>query len=314
MTDFGSHMFAAYKLGATLYMPAIHPKVPDIVSGLAPSPASSIVLCLEDALREEDIEKGIRTLTELLKTRLGNIDSRPQVFIRPRSYDMACRLRAIDGITQIDGFVLPKARPETAPDWISLLSGTTLKLMPTLETPEFFDPARLIQFRDLLLSAGPDRIAAVRIGGNDLLGSMALRRVRGMTAYEGPLGWFLSMAASILIPAGIPVSAPVFDIIEDTETLRREVERDVQMGFVSKTAIHPAQVPIIEGALSVSEEDLRAARAILDRDASAVFQIGGVMCEPATHAAWARRTLARAERFGCHSYGQARYKRETGTG
>ncbi|MCL1479246.1 MAG: HpcH/HpaI aldolase/citrate lyase family protein [Marinobacter sp.] len=92
-----------------------------------------------------------------------------------------------------------------------------------------------------------------------------------MTAYEGPLGWFLSMAASILIPAGIPVSAPVFDIIEDTETLRREVERDVQMGFVSKTAIHPAQVPIIEGAFSVSEEDLRAARAILDRDASAVF-------------------------------------------
>ncbi|MEH6357192.1 MAG: HpcH/HpaI aldolase/citrate lyase family protein, partial [Marinobacter sp.] len=134
MTDFGSHMFSAYKLGATLYMPAIHPKVPDIVSGLAPSPASSIVLCLEDALREEDIEKGIRTLTELLKTRLGNIDNRPQVFIRPRSYDMACRLRAIDGITQIDGFVLPKARPETAPDWISLLSGTTLKLMPTLET------------------------------------------------------------------------------------------------------------------------------------------------------------------------------------
>jgi citrate lyase beta subunit len=143
---------------------------------------------------------------------------------------------------------------------------------------------------------------------------MALRRVRGMTAYEGPLGWFLSMAASILIPAGIPVSAPVFDIIEDIETLRREVERDVQMGFVSKTAIHPAQVPIIEDALSVSAEDLRAARAILDRDASAVFQIGGVMCEPATHAAWARRILARAERFGCQSFGLPSDSREIGAG
>lgn len=314
MTDFGSQMFAAYSLGATLYMPVIHPKVPDIVSGLSPSPASSIVLCLEDALHEADVEQGIRTLTELLKSRPGDKGSRPQVFIRPRSYDMACRLRAIDGITQMDGFVLPKARTETAPDWISLLSGTTLKLMPTIETPEFFDPARLIQFRDLLLSAGPDRIAAVRIGGNDLLGAMALRRVRGMTAYEGPLGWFLSMAASILIPAGIPVSAPVFDIIEDLDTLRREVARDVEMGFVSKTAIHPAQVPIIEGALGVSETDLRAARAILERNAGAVFQIGGVMCEPATHAAWARRTLARAEHFGCRSFEQVIGTRETGTG
>ena len=314
MTHFGSHMFSAYGLGATLYMPVIHPKVPDIVLGLAPAPSSSIVLCLEDALHEADVERGILTLTKLLKSRSAGRDNGPQIFIRPRSYDMACRLRAIDGITQVDGFVLPKARLETTPDWLSLLSGTTLKLMPTLETPEFFDPARLIQFRDLLLSAGPERIAAVRIGGNDLLGAMGLRRVRGVTAYEGPLGWILSMASSILIPAGIPVSAPVFDIIEDVETLRREVARDVEMGFVSKTAIHPAQVPIIEGALAVSKEDVRAARAILERDARAVFQIGGVMCEPATHAAWARRTLARAERFGCGSFGQAIDGREAGTG
>lgn len=302
MTGFGNHMFAAYKLGATLYMPVIHPKVPDIVSGAAPSPASSIVLCLEDALHESDVEQGVRTLTRLLRGRPGGTNNGPQIFIRPRSYDMACRLRAIDGITRIDGFVVPKVRAETTPDWISLLSGTTLKLMPTLETPEFFDPARLIQFRDILLNAGLDRIAAVRIGGNDLLGAMALRRVRGMTAYDGPLGWFLLMASSILIPAGIPVSAPVFDIIEDAETLRREVARDVEMGFVSKTAIHPAQVPIIEGALAVSREDVRAARAILELDARAVFQVGGVMCEPATHAAWARRTLAREEHFGCRPF------------
>jgi citrate lyase beta subunit len=127
---------------------------------------------------------------------------------------------------------------------------------------------------------------------------MALRRVRGVISYEGPLGWFLSMAAGLLIPSGIPVAAPVFDIIEDLETLRREVERDVQMGFVSKTAIHPAQVPVIEGALAVSPEELVAAKAILARDPRAVFQIGGVMCEPATHTAWAHRVLARASRFG----------------
>jgi len=298
MSLVASHMFSAYGLGATLYMPVIHPKVPDILSGRAPAPASSIVLCLEDALHETDVERGVRTLTELLAGRELDPDARPHVFIRPRSYDMACRLRAMRGIDRIDGFVIPKARPEMLPDWVSLLNGTRLCLMPTMETPDQFDPTRLIQFRDLLLTAGPDRIAAVRIGGNDLLGAMALRRVRGVTSYEGPLSWFLSMAAALLIPCGVPVAAPVFDIIEDLETLRREVERDVQMGFVSKTAIHPVQVAIIEGAFSVPAEEVAAAEAILNHDARAVFQIGGVMCEPATHAAWARRTLARAARFG----------------
>ena len=58
MTHGGSNMFAAYALGATLYMPVIHPKVPDILSGRVVAPASSIVICLEDALRDEDVERG----------------------------------------------------------------------------------------------------------------------------------------------------------------------------------------------------------------------------------------------------------------
>lgn len=296
MSVLGSHMYSAYDLGATLYMPVIHPKVPEIVSGLAP--ASSIVLCLEDGLHEADVERGVRTLTGLLEKRSHWEETGPRLYIRPRSFDMACRLRAVDGITRVDGFIVPKARPEAVLDWIALLAGTTLTLMPTLETPDLFDPARLVQFRDLLLTAGPDRVAAVRIGGNDLLGSMGLRRQRGVTAYEGPLNWFLSMVASILIPCEIPVAAPIFDIIEDVETLRRETERDVLMGFVSKTSIHPSQVPVIEEAFSVTEGEIAAARAILSGDARAVFQVGGVMCEPATHAAWARRILARADRFG----------------
>jgi len=289
---------AAYEIGATLYMPVLHQRVREIVLGAAAPPASSIVLCLEDALHESDVERGVTTLMGLLAAAPARPAARPRLFIRPRSFDMAARLRSVPGIGRIDGFVAPKIRVETLPDWISLLSGSDLRLMPTIETGEFFDPARLVAVRDLILGSGPDRIAAVRLGGNDLLGTMGLRRQRGVTAYEGPLGWFLSMAGSILTSAGVPVAAPVFDIIDDLETLRREVERDVAMGFISKTAIHPAQVPIIEGAMRVSGEEEEAARAILNQEARAVFQIGGVMCEPATHAGWARRVLARAEIFG----------------
>lgn len=289
---------SGYEIGSTLYMPVLHPKVGEILSGRVPSPAATIVLCLEDALHESDVERGVQTLARLLPEAGTGPSRAPRIFVRPRSLDMAARLRAIPEIHRVDGFVAPKVRVETFPEWVSVLSGSDLRLMPTIETAEFFDPGRMIAFRDLLVGSGPDRIAAVRLGGNDLLGTMGLRRVRGNTSYEGPLGWFLSMAASVLIPSGVPVAAPVYDVIDDLDTLAREVTRDVEMGFVSKTAIHPAQVPIIEAAMGVSAQDLSAAYAILNRDAQAVFQIGGVMCEPATHAAWARRVLARGEVFG----------------
>lgn len=288
---------SGYRIGPTLYMPVIHPRVRDIITGSVPPPASTIVLCLEDALHERDVERGMATLVSLLPEARPAGEGRALIFVRPRSLDMAARLRAVPDIHRLDGFVVPKARVETFPDWSALLTGTDLRLMPTIETAEFFDPSRLVAFRDALLSSGQERIAAVRIGGNDLLGTMGVRRQRGVTSYEGPLGWFLSMAGSILISSGVPVAAPVFDIIDDLETLRREVERDVQMGFVSKTAIHPAQVPIIEELMRAGDAEITEAEAILSQDARAVFQIGGVMCEPATHSAWARRVLARAESF-----------------
>lgn len=299
---------SAYEIGATLYMPVLHPKVREIVSGAAASPAASIVLCLEDALHESDVERGVETLVGLLEEApVRGVGASPNLFVRPRSYDMATRLRAMRGIGRIDGFVAPKVRVETLPDWMSLLAGSDLRLMPTIETAEFFDPARLVAMRDVIVSAGAGQIAALRLGGNDLLGTMGLRRQRGVTSYEGPLSWFLSMAASILISSGIPVAAPVFDIIDDLDTLKREVERDVSMGFVSKTAIHPSQVPIIEAAMAVSRDEEVAARAILQDEARAVFQIGGVMCEPATHAGWARRVQARSAVFGLTpEAGQAR--------
>ena len=284
-----------YSLGATLYMPILHPKVEEIVSGAVAAPASSLVLCLEDALHENDVERGIERLRGILA---GPVSRALRVFVRPRSYEMACRLADMRGITVIEGFVAPKMRPETLPEWLDLTAARRLSIMPTLETADCFDPGRIALIRDILRGHPAAVVPSVRLGGNDLLGLMALRRRRGVTLYDGPLGWAIPMMSSMLVSAGIPVAAPVFDIIDDLDTLRAEVARDVEMGFISKTAIHPVQVPIIEEAMRVSPEDRAQAEAILSEDTRAVFQIGGVMCEPATHRHWAERILARRRRFG----------------
>jgi citrate lyase beta subunit len=290
--------FEAYTLGATLYMPVLHPRVVDILHGRMPAPSLSVVLCLEDALAETDVSDGLSRLDQILQELPDELPVR--AFLRPRNFEMAREICAQASGTAIDGIVAPKILPDALPGWLEAAREAQLTVMPTLESATFFDPAKIVAIRDVLDAHREDagRLAAIRLGGNDLLSSMGLRRTRGMTAWDGPLAWVLSMASSILTSAGHPVAAPVFDIIDDLETLQREVAKDVAAGFISKTIIHPAQAGIVEGAFQVSPEELDQARAILDAQARAVFQLGGVMCEPATHTAWAERTITRARIFG----------------
>jgi len=300
--------FDAYSLGATLYMPVLHPRVGDILQARIVPRASSVVLCLEDAMAESDVPDGLEQLDRLIAALPERLPIR--AFLRPRNREMARDLCARAAGTAIDGIVAPKILPDTLPDWIAMAREAGLAVMPTLESAVFFDPGRICAIRDILDDAAddPGRVAAIRLGGNDLLAAMALRRERGITSWEGPLGWVLSMAASILVSAGHPVAAPVYDVIDDLHTLRREVARDVAAGFVSKTVIHPAQIPVVTEAFQVPKPDLERARTVLDADARAVFQLGGVMCEPATHRAWAERIVTRAAIFGTfadHSDGQS---------
>ncbi len=288
--------FSSYTLGATLYMPIVNDRVPAFLRGEVNFPAPSVVLCLEDALAENDVARGIATLKALLKNYPSGTGTR--VFVRPRNLEMGLQLAEFVGIEKIDGFVAPKIVPETAAAWMDLAEQTDLRIMPTVESAQFFDPGRITALREILDDHDKRRIAAIRLGGNDLLGTMALRRHSGITSWEGPLAWVLSMASSMLISAGYPVAAPVFDIITDVATLRREVAQDVAAGFISKTAIHPTQVSHIMDAFRVTSAEIDQARAILENRVSAVFQIGGVMCEPSTHLAWAQRIVSRSEIFG----------------
>lgn len=301
--------YSAYALGATLYMPVIHPSVPAIVKGEVPAPAPSIVLCLEDALHENDVERGVRTLLDIL----GSVDCNkgPVVYIRPRSLDMATRLVQMKNIQNIEGFVAPKIRPDNVMDWLDLTRRAGISIMPTLESVEYFDPAQVIAVKNNILTSNSGHVTAVRLGGNDLMNALGLRRTPGVTAYDGPLAWVLPMMSSILTSSGLNVTAPVFDIIHDMETLEKEAIRDIQMGFVGKTAIHPSQVNTILNAFQPSHDDVVMANAILDKEAKAVFQIGGVMCEPSTHKNWAERVLSREHHFGTQGHANSKLVQNT---
>ena len=131
------------------------------------------------------------------------------------------------------------------------------------------------------------RILTLRIGGNDLLSLLGMRRPRGKTLYQTPLGQVISRLVTTFKPSGFNLSTPVFEYLEDRETLLREVSQDMDHGLVGKTAVHPDQVQQIESCYRVHAHDLEMADRILAHDAPAVFKMHGTMCEPSTHRNWA---------------------------
>lgn len=294
-------VISPFALGATMYMPVIQDDAMNCITGRKYPNLRSMVLCLEDALHEKDVDQGMARLQEILVLLLKDIkrdENAPLVFIRPRDLEMARKIVRMRGVNQIDGFVAPKVRPGEVQQWITLLNGTNLRLMPTLETAEAFDVDAMKSLCNEMLECDPSRILAVRFGGNDLMSCLGVRRQRGLTLYEGPLNYVMSMLLAVFGTKGFALTSPVFDDITDKEGLIKELERDVHFGFVGKTAIHPDQIDVIHRAFSVPHDHVMAADKILEKDAKAVFKFEGSMLEPATHTNWAERVKGRVNHYG----------------
>jgi citrate lyase beta subunit len=191
-------------------------------------------------------------------------------FVRVRNPEVLKRVLAMPGAHKQTGFVIPKATRRNVEAYYRLVRDTGHMLMPTLETAEVFSEREMEAFRDLLQSPGMRaRILALRIGGNDLLALLGLRRPRNMTLYRTPLGPIIARLVTIFRPHGFMLTAPVFEHLDLPELLAQEVLEDIAYGMVGKTAIHPSQIAPIEQHYRVKRDDLEAARAILDDGAPA---------------------------------------------
>ena len=293
----GSQSTTAAQLGATLYMPALKEDACDLISGKRHPGLKSLVLCLEDAVRDDEVEQAVRQLGITLRTMSMQQRSSVLTFVRPRDPDMLVRLMRMNGIDRIDGFVLPKITAGSLDRWTDGLGSSLHWIMPTIETAEAFDPTEMKRLRDKL-STLRDRVLAIRIGGNDLLSCLGARRSRVRTIYDGPLGPVISALVGTFIPHGFEMTAPVLELYGDSDLLREEVARDLEHGLSAKTAIHPSQIEIIHDAYRVSADDFDDAQRILSEDAPAVFGSHGAMCEPQTHRVWAARIAERAAHYG----------------
>jgi citrate lyase beta subunit len=289
--------FSPWSLGAPLYMPAHRRDLIDCANGEKIPQLRSMIFCTEDALAESEVESGLRHLGLCLQ----GFKPSPYLyrFIRVRNPGVLAQLLALPHIDNIDGFVLPKFDLSVMPDYFEQLQGTAFKIMPTLETKTVFDTGAMIELRQALLKHDLlEHIIMLRIGGNDLMSLLGIRRQRNLTLYETPIGHVISQLITLFKPHGFSLAAPVFEYLDDVTTLKREINQDLAYGLIGKTAIHPAQISTIEMAYSVTREDYDMAIRLVDENAPAVFKMHNAMCEVATHLNWAQDILKRQQHFG----------------
>jgi citrate lyase beta subunit len=284
-------------------MPATRADITDTILTNKIAGLRSIIICLEDAVSEADVPAALDNLTRILNTlsaekNAGKGAEWPLIFIRPRHRQMGAYLIENVDLSSVDGWVLPKFTLASLPEWWQIMKETSLCIMPTLETEDVFD---VVQMRELALAllAHPchERIIALRIGGNDLMNVISLRRPRNLTLYDGPMGYVVKMLVSVFAARDFALTSPVCEHIDDHQVMECELALDIAHGMVGKTAIHPNQIAKIERALMVTPADHADALRILN-SSQAVFKSQGAMCEPATHRRWAARVLEQAQIYG----------------
>jgi citrate lyase beta subunit len=285
------------RLGASLYVPATRHDLPRIASGQRFPSLRSVIFCTEDAIRPEHVDHALAQLEECLPL----LGPAPLLrFVRVRNPQVMARVLAMRGVHNLDGFVLPKTTAHNVRDYLNLLAPhDDLLIMPTLETAEAFDQQEMRELRTILHEPWVRRrVLALRIGANDLLNAIGVRRSPHATIYETAVGPTIAMLVGTFRAHGYHMTATVFEGLSQPDVLREEVRRDLAHGLFGKTAIHPQQIQIIENEYRPRHEELEAARAILHPDAPAVFRLHDAMCEPTTHSGWAEQILARAMVYG----------------
>ncbi|MGH2541815.1 MAG: HpcH/HpaI aldolase/citrate lyase family protein, partial [Ardenticatenaceae bacterium] len=203
---------------------------------------------------------------------------------------------------QPDGYVIPKV--ESAADVIYVD-----RLLHDLEAQYGYEAggvtlhaivesARGILHVREIAQASP-RLTALQFGAEDLAGDMGLTRTRK--------GWEVFHARAEVATAAAAYDLQAIDGVyldfNDTEGAYEEARQVARMGFDGKMAIHPKQIEPFHRAFTPSDEEIAAARRLVeaheDHQAEGVgaFVLDGRMIDPAIVKP-AERLLAKARSAG----------------
>lgn len=192
----------AFGLGATLYMPSYQNIIEKVKSeqlrGLA-----SFVMCFEDAIKEEDLDRGQenvrKTLQELYRCIAEgktNASKVPLFFLRVRNipqFESFISSLSKEEAELLTGFIFPKFDSSNGSAYLSLTKQfnehfqTKLYGMPILESPSIiFKESRVNELIKIkaVVDEYRDYVLNIRVGGTDFSSVFALRRGIDYSIYD----------------------------------------------------------------------------------------------------------------------------------
>ena len=298
-----------YKVGGLLYMPAFQKNIVQKILGKKLPHLTSAAFCLEDSIRDESLTAAETSLKFILQE-LENAEDLPLIFVRIRSPQHLKTFHDKIGSRSkiLTGYILPKFDLRNAEEFIKISRQINLYIMPTLESERVANlstrRAELIELKNLL-DAVKNLVLNVRVGVNDFCNLYGLRRNANQTIYD--LGIVRDILIDILnvFAKDFVVAGSVWNYFSGdlwAQGLRREISLDRANGFIGKSAIHPAQLPIIFNGMKVSRADFDDANILLDWKSETHGVIkssdGSRMNEIKCHLNWARRIKILAEIYG----------------
>lgn len=310
-----------YSVGPLLYCPANKASITDSLINEKFGNRFSLALCLEDTINDAYVAKAEQILIHSLDIIFAQHEIipfyLPKIFIRVRNPQQIHRLikslgRSVEIVT---GFIIPKFSLDNASDYINEviraneLASKNIYMMPIYENSSIIDLRNrtdiLYSLKDSL-SQVEDLVLNIRVGGNDLCHMFGFRRHSNESIHQiRPVSDIFS---DIITVYGMDyvVSGPVWEYYAGDnwkDGMIQEIQDDKLCGFIGKTVIHPAQIPVVNCSYQVSEKDFKDAQEILNWNKNSASLVSGNnvrerMNEYKTHINWAQRIIYLAESFG----------------
>ena len=253
--------------------------------------ADAVVLDLEDAVEAGRKDEAREHVGKFVAS-LGP-DTKSSVFVRinaPVSNwidDDVDWLRGLHGF--VDAIVLPKVEIAAVIEGVADATPDRL-VIPLIETAR-----GVLNVSEIVGAAGAE-IPAILFGAEDLTAELGIPRTLH--------GEELVYARSAVVLAAATIDAEPIDAVwvdlANVDALRQDAVRAKALGFRGKMAIHPDQVDVINEVFSPSNDEIAAARRLIEADEQArktgegVFRFGEQMVD-APVIKRAKRILALAE-------------------
>lgn len=230
--------------------------------------ADIVIFDLEDAVAEEEKPKAREMISAFLSQQAAS--DKHRLWVRVNPLDGPHTLKDLVAIMpgRPGGIMLPKAYGrqdvELLNHYLSALEeangieqGSTRVIVLVTETAE-----GMFTTGDY---KGAPRVVAMTWGAEDLADAIGASENRNP---DGSYGFTYELARSLcLLGAAAAGVAPIETIqgdFRDLEGLRLRAEKVRRDGYRGMLAIHPAQVDVINDAFTPGEEELAAAREIVD--------------------------------------------------